>query len=78
MNILSLCVDKQNETCFVMCNIKKVIMETKYICPDCGHEFEQGEYGYNYDYNVLEFDCPFCGWSGNDNTVEIDDECNDD
>lgn len=53
-------------------------MKTNYICPDCGHEFEQGEYDYNYDYNVLEFDCPFCGWSGNDNTVEIDDECNDD
>ena len=37
---------------------------TTYICPNCGHEFQQGEYNYNYDYGSLWFDCPDCGWDG--------------
>lgn len=41
----------------------------KYICPDCGHEFEQGESNYNYDTGYLDFECPECGWYGNDNDV---------
>ena len=45
-----------------------------YICPNCGHEFEQGEYGYDYDYGALEFDCPDCGWWGTDSEVKTDDE----
>jgi predicted RNA-binding Zn-ribbon protein involved in translation (DUF1610 family) len=45
-----------------------------YICPDCGHEFQQGEYGYDYNYDVLEFDCPDCGWYGTDSKVKTDDE----
>jgi DNA-directed RNA polymerase subunit RPC12/RpoP len=53
-------------------------MDTIYICPDCGHEFQQGEYGYDYDYNVLEFECPHCGWYGTDSTVETDDDEDDD
>jgi outer membrane protein assembly factor BamD (BamD/ComL family) len=39
-------------------------METKYYCPICGHEFEQGEYDYNYDYNVMDYECTLCGWHG--------------
>ena len=45
-----------------------------YLCPNCGHEFEQGEYGYDYDFNVLEFDCPDCGWWGTDSKVKTHDE----
>lgn len=42
-------------------------MEEKiYICPNCGHKFEQGEYEYNYDSGMLDFNCPDCDWSGND------------
>lgn len=49
-------------------------MESKvYICPNCGHKFEQGEYEYNYDSGKLIFDCPECGeWSGNDDDVISD------
>ena len=45
-------------------------MEEKYICPHCGHEFEQGEYDYNYDTALLDFVCPECGWEGNETQVE--------
>lgn len=37
-----------------------------YICPNCGHKFEQGEYEYNYNSGMLDFNCPDCDWSGND------------
>ena len=47
---------------------------TTYICPDCGHEFQQGEYDYNYDFGNLEFECPDCGWCGTDSQVETDDD----
>lgn len=52
-------------------------MKTTYICPDCGHEFQQGEYNYNYDYANLEFECPNCGWEGTDSDVETDEEDSD-
>ena len=52
-------------------------MKTTYICPDCGHEFQQGEYNYNYDYANLEFECPDCGWEGTDSDVETDEEDSD-
>ena len=47
-------------------------MEEKYYCPECGHEFVQGEWNYNYDTAKLDFECPECGWSGTEN--EVDDE----
>lgn len=49
-----------------------------YICPECGHEFEQGEYNYNYNTARLDFECPFCGWEGTDIKVGIADEEEDD
>lgn len=52
-------------------------MKTTYICPDCGHEFQQGEYDYNYDYANLEFECPHCGWEGTDSNVDTDEEDSD-
>ena len=45
-------------------------MNTTYICPDCGHEFQQGEFDYNYDSGNLDFYCPECGWSGTDISVD--------
>ena len=47
-------------------------MEQKYYCPECGHEFVQGESNYNYDTAKLDFECPECGWCGTDE--EVDDE----
>lgn len=47
-------------------------MEQKYYCPECGHEFVQGESNYNYDTAKLDFECPECGWEGTEN--EVDDE----
>lgn len=49
-------------------------MNTTYICPDCGHEFQQGEFEYNYNFGNLEFNCPDCGWCGTDSTVKADEE----
>lgn len=49
-------------------------MDFKYICPVCEHEFEQGEFDYDYDFNVLNFECPFCGWVGTDENVETNEE----
>ena len=43
-----------------------------YYCPECGHEFEQGEWNYNYDTANLDFECPMCGWYGTENEVEVD------
>lgn len=40
-------------------------METKYYCPACGAELEQGQYSYDYDSgNLYVEDCPECGCSG--------------
>lgn len=44
---------------------------TKFFCPDCGREFKQGEYEYNYEYGTLEFECPLCGWIGTDSNVDM-------
>lgn len=46
--------------------------EKTYICPNCGHKFVQGEYEYNYDSGMLDFNCPDCDWSGNENDVISD------
>ena len=51
---------------------------TTYICPNCGHEFKRGEYSYNYDFDILEFDCPDCGWDGDSSEVDTDDDEEDD
>ncbi len=40
-----------------------------YVCPNCGHVFVQGEMNYNYDFGTLDFECPECGWTGNENGV---------
>lgn len=53
-------------------------MASNYICPQCGHEFEQGEYNYNYDWGTLDFTCPCCGWYGTDGEINDDDEDEDD
>ena len=45
-----------------------------YVCPNCGHEFVQGESNYNYDFGVLEFDCPECGWNGTDKMLDNDED----
>lgn len=49
-------------------------MENNYYCPECGHKFEQGEWNYNYDYAVLDFECPCCGWSGTEYGVKTEEE----
>lgn len=40
-----------------------------YICPECEHVFIQGEWDYNYDTALLDFQCPECGWEGNEKAV---------
>lgn len=40
-------------------------MNEKKYCPECGHEFEQGEYGYCYEDGNTYYTCPDCGWEGN-------------
>ena len=45
-------------------------MKVKYYCPLCGHEFEQGEYEYNYETAHTDFHCPFCDWEGNETLVD--------
>ena len=45
-----------------------------YVCPECGHEFVQGESNYNYDTANLDFECPECGWCGTDKMLDEDDE----
>lgn len=48
--------------------------DIKYICPECGHEFQQGEWNYNYDTAQLDFECPFCEWQGTDNNVVTEED----
>lgn len=40
-----------------------------YICPECGRVFTQGDWNYNYDTALLDFECPDCDWSGTENDV---------
>lgn len=49
-------------------------MDSKYFCPSCGHEFQQGEWDYDYETARLVFVCPECDWEGDENEVENDDE----
>lgn len=44
-------------------------MEEKKYCPDCGHEFKQGESEYNYGTGNTDYECPECGWCGNHTQV---------
>lgn len=43
-------------------------------CPQCGHEFEQGESNYNYETANTDYECPHCGWMGTHAEVERDDD----
>lgn len=44
-------------------------MNEKKYCPECGHEFEQGEHDYCYEDGNTYYTCPECGWQGNHNQV---------
>lgn len=46
--------------------------DIKYICPDCGMEFTQGDWNYNYETAQLDFECPVCEWQGTENEVEVE------
>lgn len=48
--------------------------EVKYICPSCCTEFTQGDWNYNYDSGLLDFECDCCGWTGTENQVNKEDE----
>lgn len=48
--------------------------DNDYVCPECGHVFEQGEWDFNYDSALLDFVCPECGWSGNENMIQESEE----
>ena len=52
-------LQKEYDTCY-----------NQYICPKCGHVFEQGEWNYNYDTGHLDFECPECDWSGTENGLK--------
>lgn len=39
-------------------------MKEKHFCPNCGHEFVQGESNYNYDTANTDYHCPNCEWEG--------------
>ncbi len=45
-----------------------------YTCPNCGEPFEQGDWNYNYDTGKLDFECPFCPWSGTEDEVIIEND----
>ena len=44
-------------------------MKERFICPKCGHVFEQGEWNYNYDTALLDFSCPECDFEGTEKQV---------
>ena len=37
-------------------------MEKKKYCPECGHEFKQGESDYNHETGDTLYSCPECHW----------------
>ena len=39
-------------------------MESKKYCPECGHEFKQGESDFNYATADTVYTCPECEWEG--------------
>ena len=41
-------------------------MEKKMYCPECGHEFKQGESEFNYETGNTDYACPKCKWEGTD------------
>lgn len=45
-----------------------------YTCPNCGETFEQGDWNYNYETGKLDFECPFCPWSGTEDEVIIEND----
>lgn len=49
-----------------------------YECPECGHQFVQGEGNYNYDTSLIDFECPECGWNGTENQAKYIDDDDDD
>ena len=46
----------------------------KYVCPKCGHEFEQGEWYFDYDGGMLYFECADCDWEGTEKMVLTENE----
>lgn len=51
-----------------------IMAKIKYYCPECGHEFVQGEGNFNYDTALIDFECAECGWSGNEYQAKNDEE----
>ncbi len=49
-------------------------MEEKKFCPNCGHEFVQGESNYNYDTANTDYHCPNCEWEGTHEQVLDEDK----
>lgn len=49
-------------------------MKEKYFCPNCGHEFIQGESNYNYDTANTDYQCPNCKWEGTHEQVLDEDK----
>jgi predicted RNA-binding Zn-ribbon protein involved in translation (DUF1610 family) len=45
-----------------------------YVCPNCGETLVQGDWNYNYDTGLLDFECPICLWSGTENEVIIEND----
>ena len=38
-------------------------------CPHCNHQFTQWEHNYNNETRHLDYKCPKCGWTGNENEI---------
>ena len=38
-------------------------------CPHCSHQFTQWEHNYNNETRHLDYKCPKCGWTGNENEI---------
>lgn len=53
-------VDNENTSNFKTSNN----MEEKKYCPNCGHEFVQGESNFNYETGNTDYHCTHCEWEG--------------